>query len=406
MNTTTIGKLMLYTLLISAVAFVIYNYVKNSGGMEKAGEGITSIFTQKPKDIQVNYVPKEYHFEIDEENPLAILTNPQRYRREFNDLVYKLNMSILHHVAQRMGLPDSLLQEVEPLYQQHHDYLKNLYYNDFLALRDSSANFYETWYENNYTSASDALHEVASKYTCFLVNHVIMSMVESTGGKIKVVGKKIDTPCAIAMSEALRPVLKRLQERAAIDDFAKSKGLLEEKVERMISELATVELRDKKGLSKQMQTKIWGVAVSQTDVEISAVSILKVGFKLDDYFKVNINDKRKTLTITLAEPTVLSHEVYPKVDKLEIGWMRELNNEDFNKNFNILRREFRREALESGILNKAKEQSKEIMNLFFTPVIQQLGKGYKLKVKFKKVERPVEEPLEEQGELILGCLVV
>ncbi|MFK7809556.1 MAG: DUF4230 domain-containing protein [Saprospiraceae bacterium] len=391
MNGTTIGKLLIYTFVLSLGAFIFYNYYKNNVADGGSGGGISAIFQQKPKDIQVNYIPKDFSYEMDEETTLAVLTNPQRYRREFNDMIYDLNLSILGHVANRMGLPDSLMVEIEPRYKEHHDYLKQLYYNDFLALRDSSSNFYEAWYENEYSSAATVLNEVASKYTCFLVNHVIMSMVKNDGGKIKVVGKKVETPCAIAMTEALRPVVARLQERAAIDDFAKSKGLLEEKVESTISELATVEIRDKKGLSKQMQTKIWGIAVSSTDVEISAISILKAGFKLDDYFKVDLNSRNKLVTVTMADPVILSHEVYPKVDKLEIGWMRELNNEDFNKNFNILRSEFRREANESGIMEKAKTQANEIMKMIFSPVLSQLGKGYKLKIRFKTVAQNLNE---------------
>ena len=311
------------------------------------------------------------------------------------NMIYNLNMSILQHVAERMGLPDSLMIEIEPRYQEHHSYLRQLYYNDFLALRDSSANFYQAWYENEFSSSAEVLNEVASKYTCFLVNHVIMSMVKTQDGKVVVRGKKVETPCAIAMSEALRPVIKRLEQRAAIDDFAKSKGLLEERVEKMIAELATVEIRDKKGLSKQMQTKIWGIAVSSTDVEISAVSILKAGFKLNDYFDVKLSSKNKTVVLTMSEPTILSHEVYPKVDKLDIGWMRELNNDDFNRNFNILRSEFRREARESGIMKKAKGQAKEIMSMVFSPVLQQLGRDYKLHVRFKKAKREEETELAD-----------
>ncbi len=385
MNGPTIGKLLLYTTLICLGAYIFYNFYKNNVA------GTTFV----PKEMQINYVPNDFQFDMDNETALAILTNPQRYRREFNEMVYDLNMSILQHVAQRMNLPDSVMVQLEPRYKEHHNYLRQLYYNDFIALRDSSANFYEAWYENEYSSAAEILNEVASKYTCFLVNHVIMSMVKSEDGKIVVRGKKVETPCAIAMTEALRPVIARLQERAAIDDFAKSKGLLEEKVEKMIAELATVEIRDKKGLSKQMQTKIWGVAVSSTDVEISAVSILKAGFNLNDYFDIKLSEKHKTVVLTMAEPSILSHEVYPKVDKLDIGWMRELNNSDFNRNFNILRSEFRREARESGIMNKAREQAKEIMSMIFSPVLQQLGRGYKLHVRFKAVKQETEPELAE-----------
>ena len=48
------------------------------------------------------------------------------------------------------------------------------------------------------------------------------------------------------MTEGLRPMIKRMQEKAAIADFSRSKGLMEERVEKAIAELATMEVRDKK----------------------------------------------------------------------------------------------------------------------------------------------------------------
>ena len=92
------------------------------------------------------------------------------------------------------------------------------------------------------------------------------------------------------------------------------------------------------------------------------------------------------MTITLPEPQILSHEVYPKVDKLDVGWMRELQDEDFNKNFNLLRQEFRRDALSSDIMDKAKQEAAELMDLMFTPVVSSFSKRYQLQVRFKNTQ--------------------
>ncbi|MEL6865092.1 MAG: DUF4230 domain-containing protein, partial [Bacteroidota bacterium] len=302
----------------------------------------------------------------------------------FNSLVRDFNLSMLHHVANRMNLSDSLKLLIEGAYEEHHPYLRQLYFNDFVSIRDTSANLYEAWYSNEGGGAVEVFNEVAAKYTCFLVNHVIMSLVEAEDGILNVKGRKIDTPCGIAMTEALRPLIKRLQDRAAIQDFAKSRGMMEEKVEKVIAELATVEVRDKKGLSKQLQTKIWGFSVSSTDIEVTAISNLKMGFKLDTYFDIKLNSKSKWVTVTLPAPVILSHEVYPKIDKLDIGWLREVKTIDLNKNFNLLRAEFRRDALNSDIRSRAKKQAEELITMLFQPVIAGLNEDYKLRVRFKE----------------------
>lgn len=347
-------------------------------------------YSNIPKELQINYVPADFNISIDEENALAVLSNPHRYRREFNDLVYDINMSILYHVANRMNLSAEDRGRLQEEYDKHHPYLRNLYFHDFVSLKDTTSQLYQTWYDNEGTNAVDVLKEIAYKYTCFFVTQIITTLAPTKGGSIFAKGQSVDTPCGLALQEALNPMMERLKERAAIEDFSRSRGLLQEKVEKAIAELATMEVRDKKGLNKSMQTRFLGFAVSSSDIEVSAISILKVGFRLNEYFDINLNSKQGIVTITLPEPTILSHEVFPKIDKLDIGWMREVQSVDLNKNFNALRAEFRREALESDIMDKAKANAIELMNTMFTPAVKGLNNRYNIRVQFRQVAEPEE----------------
>jgi hypothetical protein len=349
-------------------------------------------YTSVPKEYQVNYVPSDFRMPIDEERALSVLSDPNNNRRGFDELVYEVNMSILQHVGRRMNLNDEDLSRLQDEYEKHHPYLRGLYFNDFIQLRDTTSQLYETWYENEGGSAIEALREVAGKYTCFLVTQVITTLVPVKGQSIYAKGQEVNTPCGVAMQEALNPMLKRLEERAAVQDFSRSRGLLQEKVERVIAELATMEVRDKKGLNKNLQTRFLGFSVSSSDIEVSAISILKVGFRLNEYFDIGLNAKQGLVTITLPEPVILSHEVFPKIDKLDIGWMREVQSVDLNKNFDVLRREFRREALESDIMDDAKSQAIDLMNTMFDPVIKGINSRYNLRVRFKEVESAYPEP--------------
>ncbi len=370
-----IGKFALLVALISVAAILAYQTFWGSG---------SSSYSNIPKDMQVNYMPADFKPNINEDEALTILSNPQRYRKEFDQLIYHFNLSLMMHVANRMGLPENLKGRVSGEYKKHHPYLVQMYYNDFISLKDTSSNLYRQWYENESASSVDLLNEVASKYTCFFVNHIVTTLLQTQEGKLHVKGNKVETPCGVALTEALRPMIGRLQERAAIRDFSRAKGLMQEKVERAISELATYEVRDKKGLNKQLQTKVWGYTVSETDLEVTAISILKIGFKLDQYFQLNTDTKNKKVVVTLPEPTILSHEVYPKVEKMDIGWLREVSSVDINKNFNALREDFRRDAIESNAMGKAKEKAVEVMELILIPLIKSTNKSYTLQVRFQQ----------------------
>lgn len=376
---------MIFFLLAAIAAIVVTRYYKSNPGS----------FIGPPQEYQLNYMPADYEMNIDEEDALAIMNNPQRYRREFNQLVFDINTGILRHVSNRMGLSDSLKTAALREYEEvHHPYLRTMYYNDFIRLRDSTANMYETWYDNESGSATKVLEEIASKYTCYLINQIMSTVIATDGGAVYAKGNNLDTPCGIAMTEALKPMIARMEERAAIQDFSKARGLLQEKVERVIAELATMEVQDKKGINKQMQTKIWGMNVSSSDLEITAISILKVGFRLNDYFDVQLNSKAGIVTVTLPEPVILSHEVYPKIEKLDIGWLREVESVNFNESFNSLRKEFRREAVESNIMDRSKQQAIELMNTMFGPLVRSMNSRYQLKVKFEDVPRGSEQALE------------
>ncbi len=386
----SIGKKALIITMLAVTAMILLKYYKPNIPNPLGGD---PTITHIPKELHINYIPAEYNANVDEEDALVILSNPNRYRRDFDQLVYDFNLSLLEHVANRMDLSTDIKSRLESEYQKHHSYLKDLYFQDFIALKDTTDSYQQLWYETENANAVEVLNEVASKYTCPMINTVVTSLLQSGSSPLAGAGKYVETPCGVALKEGLQPMMKRLEAKAAIADFSRAKGFLEEKVEKAISELATMEVRDKKGLNTELKTNVWGVNVSSTDIEISAISILKIGFKLNDLFEISVDEKRNAVTVTLPEPQILSHEVYPRVDKLEVGWMREVQDEDFNKNFNLLRREFRTDALNSDIMSQAKQEAVELMDLMFSPVVAGLNKRYKLQIRFKKVAQEVDADL-------------
>ncbi|MEM0992227.1 MAG: DUF4230 domain-containing protein [Bacteroidota bacterium] len=369
-------KMILILLVVGAAAFLLLRFF--------GGEGGDRNYTNIPKEYQLTYQPSEFRGQIDEENALAILSNPNRYQREFNQLVYDFNLSLLQHVADRMGLAEADKREIQREYDKHHEYIKGMYYNDFITLKDTTSRAYKTWYGTEMTDAVEFMNEVSSKYTCFLVNLVLSAVLETQGGAIAAKGNKVETPCGIALTEGLRPMIKRLQSKAAIEDFSRSKGLIQERVERAIAELATMEVEDTKALSRSLQTKVLGYAVSTTDIEISAMSQLKVGFDLQKAFDVSVSNQRKEVVITLPQPEILSLEVYPRVDKMDIGWMRELKSADLNRDMEALTEAFRDDAINSDIFDKAKQQAADLMDTMLAPMVSAMGNQYKLRIQFQR----------------------
>ena len=385
------GKQMLLMVLVCVGAIIVYKTF--------FGDGAFSNLLQTPKQVDLTYVPSDFQPNLNEETTLRILSDPAQYKKEFDDLVYNFNVSLLYHVANRMALPDSLKRQLEPEYRKQHEYLKSMYYNDFVALKDTTAGMYEVWYNDNSNQAVQIFNEVAGKYTCFFVTQILATLIKADNGRLMVKGKNVDTPCGIALSEGLRPLVDRLQKRAAILDFSASRGLLKEKVRKGIAELATYELRSRMGMDKTLQYKFLGFAISETDIQVEAISIVKSGFKLDQYFDVTFSPKKGEVYVTLPPPTILSHEVYPRVNKLDVGYLAGISGEEMNANFNELRRQFRQDAIENEhVLDKARNRADSVLQLIMGPMVKGMNRKYKLVVRYQNTpDITTENEARRQG---------
>jgi len=376
----------LFTLMIAGVfLFFGYNHYKKVTIL--GGDTFTSKGgAYEKKYFKVKYRATDFKYVIDDDYTLQLLADPTNRRKEFNNFLYEYNMALISHLGKRMGFTDSLMISARDRYNDHHGYVKDLYYKDFMRLRSGSTKTTDTWYREDNIKAVNSFNEVSSKYTCFIINHILTSILETKNGYLEVEGRNLNEPCSIALNEGMAPMIKRLKERAVIDDFNRSRGLLSEKVESTISELATIEIRDKKGLQRKLQSKVMGYNVSSTNIDISAISILKAGFKLDKYFEIKMYGKDKRLVVTLPQPQLLSHEVYPRIDKLDVGWMRSIKDDDFNKNFNLLRAEFRKDAIRSDILSKSKDKVKGILEILLSPL---LTDGYQMEIRYEGPSQPM-----------------
>ena len=200
------AQLLIVVAILGILGVLGYKALKNTPGSFLAG----------PAEYELQYQPADFKYNIDTETALAVLQNPKRYRREFDDLVHDINTDILGHVSRRLGLNDSLQQAVLIEYDRQHPQLTELYYQDFMRLRDTSAALYETWYEEGGQKVTAIFEEVASNYTCFMLNKVLAAVIRTRNGNILARGADVQNPCSIAMGEALRPLVARMAERAAI----------------------------------------------------------------------------------------------------------------------------------------------------------------------------------------------
>ena len=104
------GRLILFMTIISIGGLFAYKFLNNGNGFTSIGKSISNkmdpTYTSEPEEMTITYIPKDFDYELDDENTIAILSNPRRYKRDFNSLVFQFNTSLLDHVAARMDIED------------------------------------------------------------------------------------------------------------------------------------------------------------------------------------------------------------------------------------------------------------------------------------------------------------
>ena len=76
----SIGKKALIISMLCITAMILLKYYKPSLPNPLGGD---PTITHIPKELHINYIPAEYNANVDEEDALVILSNPNRYRRDF-----------------------------------------------------------------------------------------------------------------------------------------------------------------------------------------------------------------------------------------------------------------------------------------------------------------------------------
>jgi len=102
-------QMLIVVLITGILGTLAYKYYRGTPGS----------FLAKPAEYQLQYMPADFQVTIDPETALAILQNPKRYRREFDQLVYDINTDILQHVSNRMGLDGDLRRSCLKLHLFH-----------------------------------------------------------------------------------------------------------------------------------------------------------------------------------------------------------------------------------------------------------------------------------------------
>ncbi len=91
----------------------------------------------------------------------------------------------------------------------------------------------------------------------------------------------------------------------------------------------------------------------------------------------------KQMILTLPEPEILSNEVDPKIVNMEDGLLVDIDKAKINQVLRQGKNWSYNQAIESGILDKAMDNSDMILKTIFQPIVAATDQHYKVVIKFK-----------------------
>ena len=99
-----------------------------------------------------------------------------------------------------------------------------------------------------------------------------------------------------------------------------------------------------------------------------------------------MNQAQKEIIVELPAPTILSHDVSPRIDKLDIGIIEGLDNIELNENISKLRNAFIESSYTEDVRLMAKEKANETIRNFIAPLLSTLPGDYKVVLAFDESE--------------------
>jgi hypothetical protein len=368
-------------ILIGVIAFTLG---KSKGARYRARELYKLEKTLGLKDIE----EKDFNPGFDEEtyeNMVAAAVDVKLDDDNFDSLgmfsqsLKKIHVAMLNYATEALVLNEEEGRKVLEQYEGLHERLAIDYYKELRErkkelknkkreiLVDRNSEPFITY--NTYESTHE-FAKVISSHICNLAG-LSIATADSTmpGGFGKPVGIFLGPICKYILSRALKVVENKLREWAIIKDYTISREELKSHIREMIVHLGTAQDTFETTFDETYVRTILFFFESTANLEMVSKSVVTAGFRLNGYFDLSFNHEEKKIILTLPPPVILSVDSDTRMTNMENGWFVEISADNINTAYYSVKEEARYRSLETGLLKKAKENSKLILRTLFEPFL-------------------------------------
>ena len=388
----------IFTYAVIALVALVAILISASVGFDKGVKHQIERSYNVKKEIPIDPVEqKPFQPKLDYEritNAVAKVgdaNNPKDYR-VFSQSVKQIHGTILEFLSEKLGLTEEEQQSVLEHYNEYHEGFAGDYYKQLTKLNKSTFSDKEKSFVTYDTVQSVGnLSSILSSNICNLAGF-ILTLATTQSKYSSPMGMFLGKPCQFLLSKALNPIVRELKRLAVIKDLTVSKISLRKHIREMIVEMGTVKDSFRTVIDEEYILKLILGLESRANFSLHVKSIVKAGFKLDKFFKLEFDHETKEIVLTLPEPEILSNEIDARVMDMENGWFVKIDKDKINRVNRKARQWSYDVAIESGILKNAKKNAGIILKTIFQPIVMAMDPDYKISIRFKSSD---DEGLKE-----------
>lgn len=325
--------------------------------------------------------------ELDYEAIVGAIMNPSQRATaspEFSQAVKQVNLTIIDHMAKRIGLSPEESRTVKREYSQAHPSIAQSYFKHYQSLQDGDENLGNSQIvSTKYYQSADNFSRVIGERLCgtvsFLTDGMAMGAYKHTAKELF-----LADPCAWLLSETVDPLVNYLEKQGAIKDLYESETSIKNHLRQQIAELATV--KDKFNVNKR-QTFIKEIDYfpdSKATLDFDLQATVKAGFDLGKYLAIEVIPHQQKIVVSLPPAEILSFETRDNIKEIDQGLLKKIGPSEINMAKRQAEEELYNKALRSGILSKAQSGAERIIWMLFQPILTSNQLNYEIEVDFAR----------------------
>ena len=307
-----------------------------------------------------------------------------------------ITLPIVEQAAHEMGMGPDMVRQTIRLLEPGRDTCANELrrsFDDILTKRIDLGQSREI-YDVPIHDAVDVLSRALSRSLCELMTLGLRRTAASFAPDLA--AGLFEDPCAAMIKSTVTGVVKRLKLAAVLHCNPRCEFAIERHIRDNIMEIATV--KDSFVVAHSAThnyAPLRWIRFMDSKVKTSSSAMVRAGFDLEKYFKVEIDEADRTIDITLPEPTILSVDPDYRIERIKHG-VYPIDATEITEAIAQTKEKLREAAIESGILDHARETASSIIPLIMAPPTASFFADYTVRVGFADVDNSVAPTFVEK----------